>query len=96
MWLYLSNAYPNDFALMEKEEIEASSAKKRTLSKSNCGNAMGVGVQQQLPAMFEAQKPLKKSNPKWKKLMDSICYFVAKDVMLFDTVNDPGSTTVAL
>ena len=57
---------------------------------------MGVGVQQQLPTMFEAQKPLKKSNPKWKKLTDSICYFLAKDVMPFDTVNDPCSTTEAL
>ena len=90
MWLHLSNAHPNDFAFMEKEEIEASSVKKRTLSKSNRGDATGVGVQQQLPALFEAQKPLNKSNPKWKKLTDSICFFLAKDMMPFDTVNDPG------
>ena len=87
MWLHLSNAHPNDFALMEKE---ASSVKKKTLSNSNRGNTTGVGVQQQFPVLFEGQKPLNKSNPKWKKLTDSICYFLAKDMMPFDTVNDPG------
>ena len=51
---------------------------------------MVMGVQQQLLTMFAVQKPFNKSNPKWKKLTDSICYFLAKDVRLFDTVNDSG------
>ena len=47
-------------------------------------------VQQQLPAMFEAQKPITKSDSRWKKLTDSICYFLTKDMMPFHTINDPG------
>ena len=47
-------------------------------------------AQQKLPALFEVQKPLTKNNPRWKKLTDSICYFLAKDMMPFDTVNNPG------
>ena len=40
--------------------------------------------------MFEVQKPLNKSNPKLKKLTYSICYFLAKDMMPFYIVDDPG------
>ena len=40
--------------------------------------------------MFEVQKPLTKSNLRWKKLTESICYFLVKDMLPFDTVNDPG------
>ena len=44
------------------------------------------GVQQQLPAMFEAQKPIAENNLRWKKLTETICYFPAtKDRMAFDT-----------
>ena len=78
---------------MEKEENEACSSlsKRKGVSKSSRGEAMDTGgVQQQLPAMFEAQKPIAKINPRWKKLTDAICYFLAKDMMPFDTVNDPG------
>ena len=39
--------------------------------------------------MFEAQKSNDKHNLRWKKLTDPICYFLAKDMMLFDTINNP-------
>ena len=92
MCLHLSSAHPAEFASMEKEENEACSSllKRKGASKSSRSEAMDTGgVQQQLPAMFEAQKPIAKNNPRWKKLTDAICYFLAKDMMLFDTVNDP-------
>ena len=64
---------------MEKEENEASStsSKRKVASKLNRSEAMDTGLagaQQKLPALFEAQKPLTKNNPRWKKLTDSICY----------------------
>jgi len=88
MQLHLSTAHPSDFASMEKEACLNLS--KKGASKSSHSEAMDTGVQQQLPAMSEAQKPLTKNNPRWKKLMDSICHFLAKDMMPFDTVSNPG------
>ena len=95
MRLHLNTVHPNDFATMEKEESEAdsSSSKRKAASKSQHSEAMDTGLlgtQQKLPAMFEAQKPLTRDNPKWKKLTNAICYFLAKDMKPFDTVNDPG------
>ena len=92
IWLHLNIAHPSDFT---QEENEASStlSKKKAASKSSHSEAMDTGqtgAQQKLPAMFEAQKPLNKSNPRWKKLTESICYFLVKDMMPFDTVNDSG------
>ena len=89
------NQKTNDFATMEKEENEAnlSWSKRKAASKSHHSEVMNTGLkgmQQKLPAMFEAQKPLTRDNPKWKKLTNAICYFLAKDMMPFDTVNDPG------
>ena len=80
---------------MEKEENEAgsTSSKKKAASKSSHSEAMDTGqteAQQKLPAMFEALKPLNKSNPRWKKVMESICYFLVKDMMPFDMINDSG------
>ena len=71
-------------------ESETDSMKKRNVSKLSCSETMVMGVQQQRLTMFEVQKPFNKSNPKWKKLIDSISYFLAKDVRPFDTVNDSG------
>ena len=92
MRLHLNTAHPSDFASMEKEENEAGSTslKKKAASKSSHSEAMDTGqteAQQKLPAMFEALKPLNKSDPRWKKLTESICYFLVKDMMPF---NDSG------
>ena len=59
---------------MEKEENEAclSSSKIIGASKSSRSEAMDTGgAQQQLPAMFEAQKPIAKNNWRWKKQTDT-------------------------
>ena len=95
MRLHLSSARSTEFAVMEKEENASLSKRKGGVSRSMAshGEPMPMdtgGVQQQLPAMLQAQKPIDKHNSRWKKLTDAICYFIAKDMMPFDTVNDPG------
>jgi len=47
-------------------------------------------VENQLPALFKARQPFSNSHPKWKTLTNSVCYFIAKDMLPFDTVNSPG------
>lgn len=39
---------------------------------------------------FEGHIPLPKTSARWKKLTESVCYFLAKDMNPIDTVNDPG------
>ena len=47
-------------------------------------------VENQLPALFEARQPLSSGHPRWKKLTDSVWYFIAKDMLPFDTMNSHG------
>ena len=39
---------------------------------------------------FKAQKLLPHTSHHWKGITDSICYFLAKDMMPYDTVNAAG------
>ena len=36
------------------------------------------------------QSPILHSSPLWNKLTNSICYFIAKDMQPYDTINDVG------
>ena len=46
--------------------------------------------QHSIAEAFEKFSPIPKSSSKWKSLTDSICYCVAKDMVPFNCVNDPG------
>ena len=71
MRLRLNTFHPNYFVMTEKEESKAnsSSLKRKVASKLHHNEAMDTGLtgmQQKLPAMFEAQKLLTRNNLKWK------------------------------
>ena len=36
----------------------------------------------------KASQPQLRSSPMWKTLTESVCYFIAKDLQPFDTLND--------
>ena len=46
--------------------------------------------QKSIEDAFQGATPLPHSSPRWKKLTDSVCYFIAKDGQPLDTVNDKG------
>ena len=81
---HLNAIHPSDFAAMEKEENSRRSRPSSTVRSKR------TPVQNQLPALFEARQPLSSGHPRWKKLTESVCYFIAKDMLPFDTVNSPG------
>jgi hypothetical protein len=39
---------------------------------------------------WQGVQPMAHSSPRWKKLTDAVCYFIAKDGQPLDTVNDKG------
>ena len=82
---HLNSLHPSDFTAMEKEEKEADSGKRPRAVTTIKSKSMAV--ENQLPALFEARQRLSNGHPRWKKLTDSVCYFIAKDMLPFDTVN---------
>ena len=84
MYSHLNAVHPSDFATMEKEENSKRSKPSSTIRSKR------TPVENQLPALFEAQQPLSSGHPRWKKLTESVCYFIAKHMLPFDTVNSPG------
>ena len=85
---HLSSLHPSDFTAMEKGEKEADSGKHPRAVTTIKSKSMLV--ENQLPALFKARQPLSNGHPRWKKLTDSVCYFIAKDMLPFNTVNSPG------
>ena len=86
MRLHLQSSHPTDFALMQTTEDHGTSSRKRSSEMEGKSQMQ----QLRLPGLFAGQFPFQKSNPRWRKLTESVCYFLAKDMLPFDTVNDPG------
>ena len=86
MRLHLQSSHPTDFTLMQTTEDHGTTSRKRSSEMEGKSQMQ----QLRLPGLFAGQFPLQKSNPHWRKLTDSVCYFLAKDMLPFDTVNDPG------
>ena len=70
MCLHLQTSHPTQFACMECDE-----AKKKWKKGSSGATKTG-----KLSSLFEGQVPLQKISPRWKQT-DSICYFIAKDII---------------
>ena len=46
--------------------------------------------QLQITEAFTRTKPLPHSSARWKAITNSVCYFIAKGMHPFQTVNEPG------
>ena len=66
-----------------------SDAESSSGSNSTCVASMPRG-QQKLPELFKQQQAFPRTSSKWVKLTESLCYFLAKDTLPFDTVNGSG------
>ena len=47
-------------------------------------------VQRLITAVFQQLSPIAHSSSRWKALTDSVCFCIAKDMLPYDTVTDPG------
>ena len=70
--------------MVEAEEPEKEISRK-------CAAVSQVDTNQCLIApFFQEQYPIVRSTLLWNKLTNSICYFIAKDMQPYDTVNVKG------
>ena len=76
LWQHLQESHPVEY-------IEAKST-------STHGEYVKAKVQPTIAEALHACQPFSHILQCWRSLTDSFCYFVAKDMQPFETVNDPG------
>ena len=80
---HLEHNHRSEFqALQVSQEPQREAAQKRAVASSSS--------QQSITSAFHAQTPIPRSSPRWNKLTDAVCYFIAKDMQPISTVNDTG------
>ena len=91
MWQHLREAHPCTYS-------EAKSPKGERSLKSTDGDSTATkpmdtsesSKQLQITEAFTRTKPLPHSSARWKAITNSVCYFIAKGMHPFQTVNEPG------
>ena len=96
---YCGNTTNLHFHLRTKHPTEYNdSAASKPSSNTNNDKATNDGkrvsnsgrAQLTIPNTIQATLPLPKSSPRYKTLTNSVCYFLARDMQPYDTVNDAG------
>ena len=81
---HLEHSHRAEFqALQLAQASEKEAGRTRTAASSSSNR-------QSITSAFQAQIPIPRSSPRWNKLTDAVCYFIAKDMQPIDTVNDTG------
>jgi len=80
---HLQSNHAKDFTTMMQQSIKGSNLKETSSKASNPS-------QRQLKDSFAAHTLLPHNNARWKKLTDAVCYYIAKDMHLLDTVGSEG------
>ena len=75
MWQHLEDNHANEF---REAKTSGSDGKKKE------------NQQMKIAEAFQSSQQLSHSSVRWKTLTDSVCYFIAKDLQPYDTVNDAG------
>ena len=73
-----------------KNMLEAEAPEKEAARKRAADTVLGDKRQRLIGDCIEMQSPIVRSSPLWNKLTNSICYFIAKDMQPYDTINDVG------
>ena len=68
--------------MLETDALEKASRKQAAATMA------GDKCQQLIGDSLEMQSPIVRSSPLWIKLTHSICYFIAKDMQPYNTIND--------
>ena len=87
MWQHLEESHVEEFRKVKKDAPQSSAAE----SPCNRENSdSDIRMQPTLPQVFQVKNPYQRTSTRWKTLTDSVCYFIAKDMQLYQTVNNPG------
>ena len=84
MRFHLQTHHHREYAAMESQD------RARPASSGSSTSAGSSHVQPTLVESFKAQTLLLHISHRWKGITDSVCYFLAKDMMPYDTVNAAG------
>ena len=58
--------------------------------KTAASKARAERQQPTLAQVYERSEVFPRQSPRWNQLTDALCYFIARDMQPFDTVNDSG------
>lgn len=90
MWQHLEESHVEEFR-KAKEEAKESARSSAAESPSNREKSdADVSMEPTLPQVLQAKNPYPRTSTWWKMLTDSVCYFIAKDMQPYQSVNDPG------
>ena len=81
MRFHLQTHHHREYAAMESQE------RARPASSGSSTSAGSSHMQPTLVESFKAQTLLPHTSHHWKGITDSVCYFLAKDMMPYNTVN---------
>ena len=84
MRFHLQTHHHREYAAMESQE------RARLASSGSSTSGGSSRMQPTLVESFKAQTLLPHTSHRWKGITDSVCYFLAKDMMPYDTVNAAG------
>ena len=87
MWQHLEESHVEEFR-KAKEDAPQSSAAESPCNREKSDS--DIRMQPTLPQVFQVKNPYPRTSTRWKTLTDSVCYFIAKDMQPYQTVNNPG------
>ena len=89
---HLKNKHPSEFKEVNGESTGGSppdSSSRASTTTIKPADSTQV-TQPTLPATIQAMLTLLKSSIRYKKITNAVCYFLARDMQPYDTVNDVG------
>ena len=89
---HLRNKHPTEYKDSAASKSSSSTSNNKEKAAPDDGkNASNSGrTQLTIPSAIQTTLPLAKSSPRYKALTNSLCYFLARDMQPYDTVNDTG------
>ena len=92
MWQHLKEAHPGKYfnAKSSGEGTLKSTDITVDLTSNHNASSSSTNKQMQITEAFNRMQPLPHSSQRWKYITNSVCYFVAKGMYPFQTVNEPG------
>ena len=79
-----ASAYASAASVADSDIIEETG-----MSETSSQFVSNSSQQLRIPVLFKRHLPLSHTSSRWKTITDSVCYFIAKDMHPFHTVNEP-------
>ena len=91
LWQHLEESHIEEYRQGKEEAKQASESESQSGTSSGTGSVQeGSQSQPTINEVLSRKQPYPRNSAKLKMLNDSVCYFIYKDMMPYQTVNDPG------